>query len=311
MSSSSGSRWTPPALLERLDREVVPVLQRSARSVARLLGWPFRTLTRAELRTRLGRALHRNGGLLLLATVAIAFLASAVHLQRYPDLRDADALAAGGGTGALPGQAADVPGAGGTSAAVGPVVGADVGDYVERVNASLDDLRGDDPQPAVVSYGEYRTPGEVLASLPATAEVLSVQYRLPSEQERPQRLDTDRDGLVASVEEAVEVAREQFAEEEHEVQRLLDSGTVEEESFRADLELRLSELETIRDVLAGEAPVVFAVVVRAPPDDLRALSEHGAVRLVDPAPGDGDGSGVVFYGVLPEDQDRVTYGRDL
>lgn len=307
MSSSSGPRWTPPALLERLDREVVPVLQRSARSVAGLLGRPFRAVTRAELRTRLGRALHRNVGLLLLGAVAIAFLASAVHLQRYPGLRDADALSAGGSTGALPGAR----GAGAASPAVGPVVGADVDDYLERAGAGLDDLPGDDPQPAVVSYGEYRTPEEVLASLPATAEVLSVQYRLPSEQERPQRLDTDRDGLVATVEEVVEGAREQFAEEEREVQRLLDSGTVEEESFREDLELRLSELATIRDVLAGEAPVVFAVVVRAPPDDLRALSEHDAVRLVDAAPGDDDGSGLVFYGVLPEDQDRVTYGRDL
>lgn len=311
--SRDRSRWTPPALLARLDRALVPGLQWIARAVAWLLGWPFRTLTRGEERTRLGRALYRNRGVLLFVTVAIGFLASAVHFQRYPDLR-AGAVAsgpeavAGEGTGAGPGS--DDPVLGVTPQAVGPVAGGQVAPYIERRTAALDALdTGDDPVPAVVTFDEYRTPQQVLEALPGDAEVLEVQYRLPAEGERPRRLVVARDELVAMVEEAVDVAREEFADEEHEVQRLLDSDTVEDESFREDLERRLSELQALRNLLASGSPVAFAVVVRAPADDLRALSGHADVRLVDVAPDVADTEATVFYGVLPEDRDRATYGR--
>lgn len=310
MTRPGGSRWSLPALLARIDREVVPLLQWLARAVAWLLGWPFRTLTRAELRTRLGRSLHRNGGLVLLAAVAVAFLGSAVHFQRYPDLR-AGAIASE----PLPGsdEPAIEPGPAGPTddapAAVGPALGADVEEHLQRRAAALDALAGDEPRLAVVSYDEYRTPDAVLATLPEGTDVLEVQYRLPAETERPRQLETDREGLVADVEGAVDVARDEFAAEEHEVQRLLDSDTVEDEEFRADLELRLSELQSIRNLLDTAAPVVFAVVVRAPGGELRALSVHEGVRLVDVAPPGADAEAIVFYGVLPEDRDRATFGR--
>lgn len=304
------SRWTPPALLARLDREVVPLLQWIARACAWLLGWPFRTLTRAELRTRLGRGLHRHAGLLLFGVVTVAFLASAVHFQRYPDLRG-DAQASGPEPPAAPGDEPVIdPGSGApAAAAVGPVLGADIVDHVARRSAVLDEV-GEDPRLAVASFDGYVTPDAAIDALPDGAEVVEVQYRLPSQGERPQRLETDRAGLVAAVDEVVDGALEEFAAEEQEVQRLLDSDTVEDEAFREDLELRLSELQTIRNLLATEAPVVFAVVVRAPGDDLRALSEHADVRLVDVAPADADAETVVFYGVLPEDRDRATFGRE-
>lgn len=305
------SRWTPPALLARLDREVVPVLQWVARAAAWLFAWPFRTLTRAELRTRTGRALHRNAGLLLFGAVTVAFLASAVHFQRYPDLRG-DAQASASGVPALPGDEPVVeaqPGAPSGATAVGPVLGAEVDEHIARRTAALQNA-GQDPRVAVVSFDEYVTPEEAAEALPDGAEVLEVQYRLPAEGERPQRLDTDRAGLVTAVRGAVAAALEAFAAEEDEVERLLESGTVEDEAFEEDLEVRLSELQTIRNLLATEAPVVFAVVVRAPGDDLRALSEHADVRLVDVAAKDADTQATVFYGVLPEDGDRATYGRE-
>lgn len=312
MSRQGPRRWTLPALLARLDHEVVPLLQWSARAVAWLVGWPFRTLTRAELRTRLGSRLHRHSSVLAFVAVVIAFLGSAVHLQRYPDLRD-EALAADP---ELPGEGSAADSTRDTSSevdgpvAVGPVLGSDVDGHVRRAGISLDDLEGGEVRPAVVSYGEYETPESVLASLPEGVEVLSVQYRLPSQEERPQRLETARDGLAAAVQAAVAAAHEAFAEEEDEVQKLLDSDTVEDPAFREDLELRLSELATIRNLLATEAPVVFAVVVRAPAEALRALSEHDAVRLVDVAPSGTDADDAVFYGVLPEDRDRATWGRE-
>lgn len=304
------SRWTPPALLARLDREIVPLLQWVARAVAWLLAWPFRTLTRAELRTRLGRGLHRNAGLLLFGVVTVAFLASAVHFQRYPDLRQG-ALASPTEPATLPADDPVLePGpAGETGTAVGPVLGTRIDDHLERRSAALDEIGGEQYL-AVVSFEEYVAPDAVLAALPEDAEIAEVQYRLPAEGERPQRLDTDRDGLVPAVEDAVDTVLEEFASEEQEVQRLLDSGTVEEEDFREDLELRLSELQTIRNLLATDAPVVFAVVVRAPGDDLRALSEHADVRLVDVAEADADMGSVLFYGVLPEDRDRATFGYE-
>lgn len=304
------SRWTPPALLARLDREVVPFLQWIARACAWLLAWPFRTLTRAELRTRFGRALHRSAGLLLFGVVTVGFLASAVHFQRYPDLRG-DASAPASGSTEAPGDD-PVVGAGPATprpAAVGPVLGTGIDDHLERRATALEEVGGD-PRLAVVSFDGYVAPAAVVDALPAGADVLEVQYRLPAAGERPQRLDTDRDRLVGAVDGIVDEALEEFAAEEEEVQRLLDSDTVEDEAFREDLELRLSELQTIRNLLATEAPVVFAVVVRATGDDLRALSEHADVRLVDVAAADADAETVVFYGVLPEDRDRVTYGRE-
>lgn len=311
MSRSGPSRWSLPALLAALDREVVPLLQWLARASAWLLTWPFRTLTRAELRTRPGRALHRHGGLVLLAAATIGFLGSAVHLQRYPELRGTDGA---GEERALPGEdgapaaGSELPGEEGP-VEVGPVIGAAIGDHASRRTAVLAELPGDEERLAVVSFREYRSPRAAVDALPAAADVLGVQYRLPAAGERPQRLDATRTEVVTAVAAAVEEARAEFASEEDEVRRLLDSGTVEDEDFREDLELRLSELETVRNLLATDAPVVFALVVRAPVADLRALSEHDAVRLVDVAGADADSAAIVFYGVLPEDGDRATFGR--
>lgn len=299
----------------RVDEQIVPSLQRGARRVLRFVGAPLRGLRRWEQRVAGGRLLSRlygNRGLVLFAAVAIAFLASAVHFQRYPDLRvgarDTPAAPAPGDDDAVGGEPGD--GASEGPVAVGPTVGTEIGGYVSERQAALADLPGDvEEAPAVVSFGEYRTAEHVASTIPTDAEVTEVQYRLPAEGERPVSLPVAEDGLVEAVGEAVEAARSAYAEEEDEVERLLASDTIEDEEFLEDLERRLSEVVAVRNLLDSGAPIVFAVVVRAPVPALRALSEHGDVRLVDVAPPGADPDRTVFYGVLPEDREVATYGR--
>ena len=99
-------------------------------------------------------------------------------------------------------------------------------------------------------------------------------------------------------------------DEEGEVQSLLDSG-VESEDFRADYEARRDELRSTRNLLAAGGEIVFAVVVSGTADDLRDLAEADQVRLVDAVTGVVDVETAAFYGILPTDRERFTYGRPV
>lgn len=297
--------------LSRLDQRVVPRLQRGARAVATALGWPLRLVARAEDRVapRLVRRVVPAWRVPALVAAIIVLLASAVHLQRYPDLRDgqvAQELAEDPAVGPSEAGAIDPLTVGGR--AVGPASGERLDGYVEGRTAALAELPDDATTVAVVSLEEYATAEDAARLVPEDLEVLQVQYRIPAEGERPQETRVDPDDVAASVAAAVEEAAAPIAGEIVEVETLLASGTVEDPAFEADLERRLSELRAVRNLLEAAPLVVFALVVEGPVADLRALAQRDEVRLVDPAPPGADLRDVAFYGLLPEDRDRASFG---
>lgn len=302
-----------PGVLARLDRRVVPAMQRGARRVARGLGAPLRLVARAEERAFPGlvrRVVPAWRVPALLAAVLVV-LASAVHMQRYPDLRDGQGELADG-----PDQdpAVTAPTAGEvdpldlSGRSVGPRQGAELDPYVAERRAALAALPADASAVAVVSLEEYATATEALALLPDDVRVLRAQYRIPAEGERPQETRVEEEDAVAGIESAIADALAPIEDEITEVEILLASGTVEEPGFEADLERRLSELQAVRNLLAAAPAVVFAVVVEGAVEDLRVLAEHDAVRLVDPASPGADAEEVAFYGLLPEDRGEASFG---
>lgn len=296
----------PPSWLARLDDRVVPVLQRGARRTAAVLGAPFRALLRLEDRFAPGpvRVLLRFRQFLVLLAALVLFGGSYVHLQRYPELRAAQAR----GGGATPAsQAEGSPSPGVALIAVGPTVDADVAAYVRDRRAALVAADEADERTAVVSFAGYLTAEEVSGRLGDGVEVVQVQIRVPAAEQQPVAVAVDG-ALAASVRGAVELERERIAEEEKALRELLESGSVEEEDFEEVYRADLDRLAAAREVIDTGAGTVFAAVVRAPVADLRALAEREGVRLVDLAPTEADPAAATFYGLLPEDRERTTFG---
>lgn len=301
-----------PGALARLDERVVPSLQRGARRAARVLAAPLRVLGRWEERVAGGRPLRfaaRNRQLVLLVAVTIAAAGSFVHLLRYPEIRDArraSELAGREQTVREPTAPVDVAGDGvGT---VGPVLGRSLDDYVDERREALVELGADAERLAVVSFDEYVTPEAVADVLPEGVRIRFAQYRIPAEGERPLETEVVRDDLVGSVDRAVEAVLGPILTEIEEAERLIDSGSVEDEAFLEDLRRRVSELEAVRNLLDSTSRVVFAVVVEADGETLRTLAEADGVRLVDVAEEPLDASRSSFFGLVPEDRERATFG---
>ncbi|MBW3619348.1 MAG: hypothetical protein KY461_03825 [Actinobacteria bacterium] len=312
MAPSLPERRGLPGALARLDRRLVPALQRGARRVARGLGAPLRLVARAEERLFPGLVRRVVPGWRVPALLAavLVVLASAVHMQRYPDLRDGGGEVADGPR--APAAAAPTTGAVDpldlSGRSVGPRQDAELAPYVAERKAALAELPADGSAVAVVSFEEYTTAAEALAAVPGDVQVLRAQYRIPAEGERPQETLVPADGAIAGVESAVAAALAPIEDEITEVESLLASDTVEDPAFEADLERRLSELRAVRNLLEAAPAVVFALVVEGPVTELRVLAEHGAVRLVDPAPAGADAEETAFYGLLPEDREFASFG---
>jgi hypothetical protein len=298
--------------LARLDRRVVPVLQRGARGLAAAGGSPWRALAHAEDRwapALVDTAVRAWRFGILLGAVLI-LLASAVHLQRYPELRDqrvADQRAAQE-------QRVGVPGSGPTGAlaggaqAVGPRRDQRLASYVAERGAALAALPDGERVTAVVSFDDYRTPEAIDGLLPEGVEVRLAQYRVPAEGERPLETEVVAGDIEASIDRVVEQTIGPIIDEIGEVRRLIESDTVDDPAFADDLQRRLSELEAVRNLLDTGHRIVFAVVVEGPVEGLRALADRDGVRLVDPAPGETDIDRSAFYGLLPEDREHASYG---
>lgn len=250
----------------------------------------------------------RSWNVALLVAVAIATAASAVHMDRYPELqrvrqeaaqqdlrRPGDATT----TGALAGGAGDV----------GPAVGVDLQRYVADRRDALAALDEDERRLAVVSFDGYLTGEQAEALLPGSVQVRLVQYRVPVDGAQPLESEVVGGELAASVERALAAELPAIAAEEAELRTLLDSGTLQDEEMVADHEARLSELQALRNLLASGAPVVFAVVVEGPVGALRELAAGEGIRLVDVAPSGAELDGSAFFGVRPEDDRRASYGR--
>lgn len=297
--------------LARLDRRLVPALQRRSREAARTLGSPLRSLARLEDRRVPGlvrqATRHWRLGVLLLA--ALGVLGSAVHLQRFPELREARRAEQRAADAPRPRPVEGPAPAGEAPPTVGPAQGDDVEEYVAARRAALATLPDDGAAVAVVSFRSYLRPDEIRDLLPGELTVTGAQYRLPAEGEVPSHLDVPDGDLTARLDRAIEQAMAPLLTEIGEVRTLLESGTVDDPAFERDLERRLSELQAVRNLLDSGHKVVFAVVVEGPVAALRELSGHDAVRLVDPAPAGEDPDGDDVYGLLPEDRERASFGR--
>lgn len=302
----------PPSRLRRLDDVLVPRLQRLARPVGRVLGAPgrlLRALDRSVAGGRPARAATEHRGLVAFVAVAIAFGAAAVNFQRYPELREQARLdAQNSGAPAspedvVPGGSDDVTSTG----TVGPVTAAPVEPYVAARRDALASAPDDDARVAVVSFGTFLEPTEAAALLEGL-DVQLVQYRLPERTPRPAEVEVADGGLVARLDAEIDQLVTGLEQEEAEVTSTLESG-VEDPAFRADYEARLDELVALRNTLRSDPAIVFAAVVRGPVEALREVAARDQVRLVDLAPADVEVDGTTFYGVLPTDQDRVSFGR--
>ncbi|MDX1620592.1 MAG: hypothetical protein R3320_06360 [Nitriliruptorales bacterium] len=302
--------------LRQVDGSAVPALQRAARGSIRVLGRPFRAVRRWEDRSWFG-VVARHRGVVAFVAVAIATAASAVHFDRYPDILAAEAearAAAERQTVRVPGTSAGdgQPSLAGGAVEIGPPVGVDLERYITDCHEELAEFGdGEEAIVAVVSFDAYLEPGEVLERLPEDVTVRFAQYRIPAEGEPPLETEVVGGDLAASIDRAIGDALEPIRAEEAEVEKLIESGTVEDEEYLADYERRLSELRSVKNVLETGAPVVFAVVVEGPVGALQQLVDAERVRLVDPAPGETDLDSSAFFGVRPDDTDRATYGRDL
>ena len=298
--------------LRRLDDVLVPRLQRLARPVGRALGLPGRLLRGLDRRVaggRPARAVQEHRGLVAFVVVVIAFGAAAVNFQRYPELREqARRATENQGAPAAPGD--EVPGGGNdttSTGTVGPVLSGDVEPYLASRREALAAAADDAERVAVVSFGAFIEPAEA-AELVDGLTVQLVQYRLPERTPRPAEVEVAGGGVVEGVAAEIDRLVASLEEEEAEVASTLESG-VEDPAFRADYEARLDELVALRNTLRSDPAIVFAVVVEGPVERLRELAAEDEVRLVDLAPPDASLEDTTFYGVLPTDQDRFTFGR--
>lgn len=301
-----------PASLARLDQRLVPRMQRGARRVARGLGAPLRLVARTEERffPRVVRRVVPAWRVPALLAAVIVVLASAVHLQRFPELRDAQREAASGvgDPSAAQPTGDEVDPMDLSASSVGPRQGEEIAPYVAERQPVLADLEAEEDVAAVVSFAEYVTAEEAVSALPDDVRVVRAQYRIPAEGERPREVTADGDDPAAEVDAAIQEALGPIEDEITEVQALLDSDSVEDPSFLADLERRLSELASVRNLLQAAPEVVFALVVEGPVDGLQALAERDDVRLVDPALPGVSSDEVAFYGLLPEDRETASFG---
>lgn len=307
MSASDDDGGSP---LRRLDDAVVPRLQGAARAVVRFASGPLRGLRRWERRFAQGRPerfLWRHRQELVLVVALLMFAGSFVHLQRYPDRA---AQADGGGSAAGPTAEPtpdDGPALAGGAVVVGPVEGQQLEGYITERREALADVPGGETRVAVVSFDDYLDGPDAAAVIPDALSPQVLQLRLPDPRMEPFEVDVD-DGIEESVAEAIGQERERIAREETEFQELLDSGTVEDEDFVAEFREQLERLTALRNLLDTGAGTVFAVVVRGSGEELRALADREQVRLVDPAPAETELDASTYYGLLPDDEETVSFG---
>ncbi len=298
--------------LGRLDDAVVPTLQQGARATMGIFGAPLRAAHRLEKRLLGGRLYDfawRRRRVLRSGVVVLAVIGSTVHFQRYPEIveaREAARAAARQQTIRQPDLSVPtglVPGA----VAHGPPLEIRPGRYVEERQAVLAGL-DDGEYVAVVSFDSYRSAADARAALGDEVTVLRAQYRIPDVNARP--LDTEVVGgdLEASIDRVIDDEIDLIRQEEQALQELLDSDSMGDPAFEADARSRVEELRAVRNIMRASGAIVFALVVRAEVEDLRAATTATGVRLVDPVPDDVDVDASVFFGLRPEDRTRVTFG---
>jgi hypothetical protein len=172
---------------------------------------------------------------------------------------------------------------------IGPRVGAEVEQYVAGRHEALEAAGGE--RLAVVSLDGYRAEDEA-RSLVGGAAVVALLVAAPGGE--PRALEAPLGEWVVAEAEAARAERE-------EILSLLPTVEVTD-PFRGFYEAEVERLAAMADALeAADAPLVFALVVRADAAALRSLTEVEGVRLVDVADGPVPAPSATYRGLRPEE----------
>lgn len=237
----------------------------------------------------------------------IAVVAAVVLAVGGLAVAGADPAPDGAGDAAAP-RPLPSPEAGRTAEVVGPPRGADISSYVEdRTTELLQAPDGVDT--AVVSFTETLRIEDALALVQGKGEVRAVLLRLPLEGNRPETMRVGaQEDPVAVVRQFLDGAAQPLRAEIDAQRQLLESGTIDDDAFEQDAERRIDEIQQVLDELDGDAAVVHALVLRASLDELQDLAGATAIRLVDPGPPGTDIGLSSFHGLLPSDDETVSFG---
>ncbi|WP_052667681.1 hypothetical protein [Nitriliruptor alkaliphilus] len=240
----------------------------------------------AAVRRRLTSLAIRPGLVALLAG-AVLLAGASIHVARFPDRVDADAVAR---------APADE---------VGPPPGADLAAYTEARHEHLAQLPADEVVRGIASFRELVAVGDLPVDEEVRVEELHV--RLPAELE-PRTVPAEGAGAAL---------RALFADGQAELDAAIadlegllaeDLGDAE---FEREFEAELARLRELRASASDEAPVVFAAVVVASAADLRDLAADPRVRLVDVAGPPEQTRGTRMVGVAPTDLERASTEREV
>jgi hypothetical protein len=201
----------------------------------------------------------------------------------------------------------DVADGGAVAVRVGPPTGSSVDGYITDRSRSMREATAGDI--AVVSFAQLQTPADAIAAVGDDVEVLYVLLRVPLVTASPIAVAAAGDP-VASVAAAIDLAVARLLQEEQAFLELLASDSLNNAEFEADAEQQADLLKTARTQIDEGAPLVHAVVVQGPLQQLQALQDAPMVRLVDPAPVATDAATSTFYGLVVSDEVTVRYGRN-
>lgn len=187
---------------------------------------------------------------------------------------------------------------------VGPVQGTLINGYVATARQELAELAGAGTRPvfALVSLAGYGTPAQA-GSLSAGYAVARVFFRVPLQGVQTALRSADvtelRGGVEAGMRSAAAQAEREAKELDAQAARLTGSSATERQlrAFYVD-SARLSRLQgsQYRSLCA----CVYALVLKATPQELTTLAARTGVRVVDPVPEIPSLGNAVFLPLLPE-----------
>ena len=217
----------------------------------------------------------------VLVVVVLGFALAAVVAQRRVNHKErADLLSEQG-------QAA-----GGKLAAVGPLDGTDVTQYVIDRKAALEKAAGS--RVAVVSLSNYRTAAEARA-LAGQLAVVALLAAPPGGTPSP---------VTGDIAQWAQEQKAKAVSDRDQTQQMLNNG-VDDPEFRAFFQSEVARLNKLIATIKPDGPVVFGIVVRAPAPELQALATKPGVRLVDVAPSDTVTDQTQYRGVRPDETLKV------
>lgn len=203
------------------------------------------------------------------------------------------------------------PGGSGEGGLLGPAIGDNVPDYLDRADARLRDrfvADADERSFAVVSFERYLTPVEVAALLGDEVGGFRVFFRVPA----PGLQTEVQDAAVKRLVPDTLAAFQQVA-----TQRRADIGpllemarTTDDPPFKAFYEMTAKAYQIEVDQLSKGCACVFGVVTNAANSDLREIRAKPAVRAVDLGPGGATLEVLTFRALLPEETVTVTGGNE-